>query len=110
MEAKEKILEMLERISALKKSDKTAIRKMCEEAGLGCKFETRCPDCYRDALLVLRQHYGISGKTCKPNHGWRYTKDYTTYWRGHLLCETTPVNVIEEVVKYHPQFFERVEE
>ena len=54
------IIAMLLRFDALTNDDKTQIKTMCSDAGIKVSFNKRCKDCYKDALLMLKQHYGIT--------------------------------------------------
>lgn len=51
---------MLLRFDALTDADAESIKTMCKDAGIKASFNKRCKDCYKDALLLLKQHYGVS--------------------------------------------------
>ena len=36
------------------------IKQMCADAGIKTSFNKRCKDCYKDALLLLKLHYGVT--------------------------------------------------
>lgn len=51
---------MLLRFDALTDADKESIKTMCKDAGIKASFNKRCKDCFKDALLLLKQHYGVT--------------------------------------------------
>lgn len=94
--------------------DKKSIRAIVDGFGVeGVTLRGRCPSCWQDAVLVLRNFFGISGGDTdgdgKPDTGsqkWRYLRPTAMKWRGIVIDQCTPDGVIEEFVKYHPQFYE----
>lgn len=95
-------------------ADKKNIRAIVEAFGVeGVNLRGRCPSCWQDAVLVLRNFFGIStGDTDgdgKPDTGskkWKYLRTSSMKWRGIIIDQCTPDEVIEEFVKYHPQFYQ----
>lgn len=95
--------------------DKAHIREIVNEFKVeGVNLRSRCPDCWVDAVLVLRNFFGVTsndtdgdGKPDTPSK-WRYLRTTPMLWRGHLIDGTTPDDIVAEFVKWHPQFFEAV--
>ena len=95
--------------------DKKNIRAIVKEFGVGgVNLRGSCPNCWQDAVLVLRNFFGISandtdgdGKPDTP-HRWRYLRRDAMMWRGCIIDGNTPDEIIDEFVKWHPQFFEEV--
>lgn len=95
-------------------ADKKNIRAIVNEFEVGgVNLRGRCPSCWQDAVFVLRNFFGIStGDTDgdgKPDTGskkWKYLRTSSMKWRGIIIDQCTSDEVIEEFVKYHPQFFE----
>ena len=94
-------------------ADKKNIRAIVEEFNVGgVNLRGRCPSCWQDAVLVLRNFFGIStGETDgdgKPDTGskkWKYLRTSSMKWRGIIIDQCTPDEVIDEFVKYHPHFY-----
>ena len=96
--------------------DKENIRAIVEEFGVaGCNIRGRCPNCWQDAVIVLRNFFGISANDTDGDghpdtpHRYRYLRRDAMVWRGHLIDGNTDTAVIDEFIKWHPQFFERIE-
>lgn len=95
-------------------ADKKNIRAIVDEFGVdGVNLRGRCPSCWQDAVLVLRNFFGISngdtdgdGKPDNQNKKWIYKRKTSMKWRGLIIDQSTPDDIIDEFVKYHPQFFE----
>lgn len=97
--------------------DKKHIRQIVKEFEVqGVNLRGNCPNCWQDAVLVLRNFFGISASDTdgdqKPDtpSKWRYLRRESMRWRGHLIDGTTPDDIVAEFVKWHPQFFEAVED
>ena len=96
--------------------DRKAIRAIVKEFGVeGVNLRGNCPNCWQDAVIVLRNFFGISANgtdgDVKPDtpHRYRYLRRDAMMWRGYLIDGETDPAVIDEFVKWHPQFFERIE-
>lgn len=95
-------------------ADKKNIRAIVDEFEVGgVNLRGRCPSCWQDAVLVLRNFFGISiGDTDgdgSPDTGskkWKYLRTSAMKWRGIIIDQNAPDEVIDEFVQYHPQFFE----
>lgn len=93
--------------------DKKNIRAIVDEFKVeGVNLRGRCPSCWQDAVLVLRNFFGISTRDTygdgKPDTGskkWKYLRTSSMRWRGIIIDQCTPDEVIDEFVKYHPQFY-----
>lgn len=96
-------------------ADKEHIRTIVDEFEVpGCNLRGRCPNCWQDAVLVLRNFFAISTTETDSGDGsgigrWRFIGSTAMWWRGHIIDATTPEEIVDEFVKYHPQFFEAVE-
>lgn len=66
MELIDKIKNWAIKGDALTPADKAAIKKACTDAGLPVQFKTKCPNCYRDAVVQLYRHYSVGGDIPKP--------------------------------------------
>lgn len=112
---KQEIIEKLEylvsKIKSLNDDDKEIIRQLIESTPeLDIKVGGKCPNCWSDAVITLRNHYGISsGKAIvdESSKKWKYLRDYSMVWNGIIIDATTPDEIIDEFVIYHPQFFEK---
>ncbi len=111
---------MLTRIDALTPADKAEIKEMSKEARLEVKFASRCKDCYKDALLMLRLKYGVNAengeKALTPSGNFRWLHGATkVVWFYKLrkieLSAQTDDATIEKYIAFNPsqKHFERVE-
>lgn len=95
-------------------ADKKNIRAIVDEFEVGgVNLRGRCPSCWQDAVMVLRNFFGIStGDTDgdgDPDTGskkWKYLRTSSMKWRGIIIDQCTPDDVIDKFVQYHPQFYE----
>lgn len=118
MTTEQRIFNLLAKFDTLTSDDRKAIKAMCAEAGISAKFETGCQQCYTDALLQLKVHYGVKSPV------WSDVKHITesgNYEMNVQPCDwhlvgqgmvhidlSTPDNIIEDVLKYHPHMFTKV--
>ena len=110
---------MLLRFDALTDADKESIKTMCKDAGIKASFNKRCKDCYKDALLMLKQHYGITmpdSDIVTPSGNFifhRGNKKVVWWWRHNYyeLSAQTDDATIEKYMAVHPlqQHYSRVE-
>lgn len=110
---------MLLRFDALTDADAESIKTMCKDAGIKASFNKRCKDCYKDALLLLKQHYGVSmpdSDIVTPSGNFifhRGNKKVVWWWRHHYyeLSAQTDDATIEKYMAVHPlqQHYSRVE-
>lgn len=118
MKNEEKIFNMLCKFDTLSSDDKKTIKAMCAEVGIKAKFETGCQSCYTDALLQLKQHYGVKSPVWEDAPKVTVSGHYKMnvppcdwgrpgYGVVHLSLET-PDSVIEEVIKYHPHIYSSI--
>lgn len=63
MDTREQLTELLARIDELTEADKGDIRALCAEHGVPLSKNRRCPNCYRDALLLLCIQLGVKTGT-----------------------------------------------
>lgn len=97
-------------------ADKKNIRAIVDEFEVGgVNLRGRCPSCWQDAVMVLRNFFGIStgdtdgdGNPDTTGKKWRYLRKTAMRWRGNIIDADTPDSIVEEFVQYHPQFFEEV--
>ena len=110
---------MLLRFDALTDDDKTRIKQMCADAGIKTSFNKRCKDCYKDALLLLKLHYGVTmpdADIVTPSGHFVYhngMKKVVWWWR-HNYYELSSQSDDETIKKYmavHPSqtHFSRIE-
>lgn len=84
---------MLTRIGALTAEDKAAIERLCGEAGLKVTFKSGCADCWRDGLILLAKHYGVSLTeredvlTPSGNYVFHYGSKKVVWWYRHTYHE-----------------------
>jgi hypothetical protein len=113
------ITAMLQRFDNLTDEDKAQIKQMCKDAGLEVSLNKRCKDCYKDALLLLKVHYGVSLPSTDivtPSGNFVYhngLKKVVWWWRHHYyeLSAQTDDATIEKYMALHPSqtHFSRVE-
>lgn len=92
--------------------DKANIRQIVKEFDIqGVTLRGRCPNCWQDAVFVLRNFFGVSANDCdgdgQPDtpHKYTYLRREAMLWRGILIDGNSPDEVVDEFVKFHPQFF-----
>lgn len=115
----EAITAMLQRFDSLTDEDKAQIKQMCKDAGLNVSLNKRCKDCYKDALLLLKVHYGVtlpSTDIVTPSGNFVYhngLKKVVWWWRHHYyeLSAQTDDATIEKYMAVHPtqKHYSRVE-
>lgn len=104
------ITAMLQRFDNLTDEDKAQIKQMCKDAGLEVSLNKRCKDCYKDALLLLKVHYGVSLPSTDivtPSGNFVYhngLKKVVWWWRHHYyeLSAQTDDATIEKYMAVHP--------
>lgn len=110
---------MLLRFDALTDDDKARIKQMCADAGIKTSFNKRCKDCYKDALLLLKLHYGVTAPDADivtPSGHFVYhngLKKVVWWWRHNYyeLSSQSDDETIEKYMAVHPlqQHYSRVE-
>lgn len=73
-ETKNEILRLSLKLGAFTPNDKKSIKRLVTDAGIEVNFKTSCEDCYNDAVLLLRKHYGLTSEdvlTPTTNCGYR---------------------------------------
>lgn len=118
-EIKNVIVAMLLRFDALTDDDKARIKQMCADAGIKTSFNKRCKDCYKDALLLLKLHYGVAAPDADiitPSGHFVYhngLKKVVWWWRHNYyeLSSQSDDETIEKYMAVHPlqAHFSRVE-
>lgn len=102
----ERIREMSGRIKALTAEDKSTIRAMLSEAGIEVKLDGKCRNCWIDAVLQLRNHYGIT-EAKAADGGWKYTGKRPTLiiteGSPKWYDENTTIEEIEKFVENNPK-------
>lgn len=112
---KDKIIE-LSRKESLSNKDKSTIKTLCIENGIDVTFKSGCPNCYADALVLLRNAfeitaadvYGVETKSEKYDFVCKHKKvEYYNNGAWHVLNETSKNEEIEEFIKAVPnqQFY-----
>lgn len=110
---------MLLRFEALTDDDKAKIKQMCADADIKTSFNKRCKDCYKDALLLLKLHYGVTAPDADivtPSGHFVYhngMKKVVWWWRHNYyeLSSQSDDETIEKYMAVHPSHthFSRVE-
>ena len=59
-ETKNEILRLSLKLGAFTPNDKKTIKRLVAASGIDVNFKTSCEDCFNDAVLLLRKHYGIT--------------------------------------------------
>lgn len=118
-EIKNIIVAMLLRFDALTDDDKARIKQMCADAGIKTSFNKRCKDCYKDALLLLKLHYGVAAPdadivTLSGNFVYHNGLKKVVWWWRHNYYELSSQSddaTIEKYMAVHPlqMHFSRVE-
>ena len=104
-----KLQELGGRLKSITADDKFIIKAIISETpDLHIKLNGKCTNCWADAVLTLRNFYGVTsgealGSTSSKK--WEYLRSIPMAWRGYTIDATTPDEIIDEFVKYHPQFF-----
>lgn len=103
-------------LHSLSDGQKEVIRTIVSDFGVeGVNLRGNCPNCWQDAVLVLRNFFGVTsgdvdgdGVVDDTNAKWRFKGDHPLMWRGHLIDAHTDEDVIEQFVQFHPKFFEQL--
>lgn len=98
-----RIIELSEKHS-LTEEEKEEIRNAANEAEIEVRFGGKCPNCYNDALVMLRSKFAAANKP--TDRKWKYLRDSSQIWNGHIIDGNTPDEIVDEFVKLFPQFFE----
>lgn len=111
-EAKKIVYELSPELLGQTSEDRKIIREIVNEFKIeGVNLRGNCPNCWQDAVLVLRNFFEVDKEEDKTeiSKKWRFVGKTAMRWKGHLIDATTPDEVIDKFVKYHPKFFERIE-
>lgn len=106
----EAIAAMLVRFDALTVEDKAVIKQMCKDAGIKTSFNSRCKNCYQDALLLLKLHYGVKTPdadivTPSGNYIYHNGNKKVVWWYRHQYTELSATSddaTIERYMAVHP--------
>lgn len=112
---REKIIELSKKES-LSNKDKNSIKTLCAENGIEVTFKSGCPNCYQDALALLRFAFGITAadvngvetKSKKYDFVCKHKKiEYYNNGAWYVLDGTSKDEEIEEFIKAVPnqQFY-----
>lgn len=105
--------ELLEAVNAIKNPIKQQdeIYALMDALGLTYK-RTNCGRCLRDYLNIIKEEIGVIADASVEsdfNGEWKYLPNRTMTFKGHLINQDTPVEVIREFVKKFPTgFFQRI--
>lgn len=101
-------------LSELSDVQKDDIRSIVDQYKVeGVNLRGNCPNCWHDAVMVLRNFFGINASAAQQTDDagdkgrrWKYVGKVTMMWRGHVIDNTTPDDIVDEFVKFHPKFYE----
>lgn len=104
---------LLEAVNAIKNpiNQREEIFALMDELGLSYR-RTNCGRCLKDYLNIIKEEIGIitdASVESDFNGEWVYLPKRTMTWKGHLINQDTPVDVIEEFVKKFPVgYYQRI--
>ena len=86
--------------------DRNAIYEVLTELGISYK-KTNCHKCLQDLLNIAKEELGLIGDAAdvssfNDDFEYVYICDRAQSWNGHIINQNTPVKVIREFVKSHP--------
>lgn len=79
-------------------ADKSFLKEVAKDEGL--QVNERCPDCWRDLFLFLKQKYMKPKK--QRSKKWEFVGTRTLRWRGLPIDGDSPDKVIEAFIADHP--------
>lgn len=112
----EDLIEKLNEIKDVSK-DRSLLYGILDELGVQYK-KTNCKSCLKDLYNIAREELGVVGNASELSdfnfedftkevegdyeYDWIYMQKKPTTWNGHLICQDTPREVIEDFVERHP--------
>ena len=94
--------------------EKKKVRRIIKEFGIeGVTFSSKCPNCWHDAVILLRNRFGVSATPAPEvaaDKKWRYTRANAVTWNGKVIDANTPDDVLAEFARFFPQLCEEVKE
>lgn len=105
--------EILKAVNAIKNpiKQREEIFVLMDTLGLSYR-RTNCGRCLRDYLNIIKEEIGVIADASVEsdfNGEWKYLLNRTMTWKGHLINQDTPVEVIREFVKKFPTgYFQHV--
>lgn len=106
-------IELLEAVNAIKNPIKEQDKIYAFMDTLGLSYRrTNCGRCLKDYLNIIKEEIGVitdASVESDFNGEWVYLPKRTMTWKGHLINQDTPVDVIEEFVKKFPVgYYQRI--
>lgn len=108
----EELIEKLKCITDVSK-DRRILYDVLDSIGITYK-KTNCKQCLRDLYNIAMEELGMVSDASELSDfnghgGWVYIQKKPASWKGHLIDSTTPIDVVEEFVKVHPDgWFRRI--
>ena len=106
--SREELVEKFNSITDIISSRETLYLLMNE---LGITFKkTKCVKCLRDYYNIVREELGMIESAAEvsdfnDNNEYVYLLDRAQSWNGHIINNSTPVEVIREFVKTHKGYY-----
>ena len=106
--SREELVEKFNSITDIISSRETLYLLMNE---LGITFKkTKCVKCLRDYYNIVREELGMIESAAEvsdfnDDNEYVYLLDRAQSWNGHIINNSTPVEVIREFVKTHKGYY-----
>lgn len=106
--SREELVEKFNSITDIISSRETLYLLMNE---LGITFKkTKCVKCLRDYYNIVREELGMIESAAEvsdfnDDNEYVYLPDRAQTWNGHIIDNSTPVEVIREFVKTHKGYY-----
>lgn len=95
--------EMGVRYKSFTPADKATLKRLASEEGM--TFDERCPDCWRDIFLILRNKY-VKTKTMAKQKKYIFKGKRPLKWQGKEISQDSTLKDIEAFIAVSP--FHRV--
>jgi len=99
---------LIEKINSVEdvSKERDIIYSVLDELNIRYK-RTNCKKCLQDLLNIAKEELGLIGNaaeesTFNEEFDYVYICDRAQTWNGHIINQNTPVEVIREFVKSHP--------
>lgn len=98
---------MEQRFKSFTPEDRALLLQIANEEGL--ILNKKCPDCYRDAFIILKNRHMKPKKNKQGKY--EFLGHRTLYWHGYAIDENTPLKIIEAFLasdKLNKNFFKKI--
>lgn len=101
--------ELIEKINSVRNvsADRNVIYDVLAELGISYR-RTNCRKCLKDLLNIAKEALGLIGSAAEESSfnedfDYVYVCDRPQTWKGYVINQDTPVEVVREFVKSHPK-------